>query len=471
MVRTRFAPSPTGYLHVGGLRTALFAWLVAKQANGQFILRIEDTDRTRHLETSVEHIMDSLRWLGLNWDEGPDKKGPFGPYRQSQRLAIYKEWGQKLIAKGRAYADPYSPKELELLRQKAIAEKKPFLFRAHRPANPPSWDGSQPLRFKSEPKSYRWQDEVMGELSAGPEAVDDFILIKTDGYPTYNFAHIVDDYLMQITYVIRSQEFLPSVPKYLNLYEALEIKQPKLATLPYVMAPDGKTKLSKRHGAKDILDYKRQGYLPEALINFLATLGWNDGTDQEIFNVDELIKKFSLNRVQKSGAKFDEQRLTWMNGYYIRKMSPDELLHRADGFWPPSALGSEINYRREVIKLVQDRLKYLAELPELTDFFFNDAFVLDRRLLISAAQNLKDPKEILKAVKEKLADSNFTSCDLEKRLRSMLSELGVRAGDLFGLIRIAVTGKKEAPGLWETLAVLNKKRVMDRLQRAIELLN
>ncbi|OVE78609.1 glutamate--tRNA ligase, partial [bacterium G20] len=352
-VRTRFAPSPTGYLHVGGVRTALFAWLVAKQANGQFILRIEDTDRSRHVEESEQHIIDSLAWLGID----SDKK----PVRQSERLNIYKQWAQKLIDSGRAYADVNTPEDLERLRQKAKEQKRPFLFRDHRPDAPLPWDGSQPLRFKSEPKDYKWHDEVMGDLSAGPEAIDDFIIIKSDGFPTYNFAHIIDDYEMKISHVIRSQEFLPSVPKFLNLYEALEIEPPKLATLPYVMGPDGQKKLSKRDGAKDILDYKREGYLPEAIINFLATLGWNDGTEQEIFSVEELITKFDLSRVQRSGARFDEQRLLWMNGHYIRELPLDELTKKAEDFWPETVKDSDPTYKKAVLGLVQERLKFLAE--------------------------------------------------------------------------------------------------------------
>ena len=267
-VRTRFAPSPTGFLHVGGIRTALFAWLVAKQAGGKFILRLEDTDKVREVEGSGEHIQESLKWLGLNWDEGP--------YKQSERLDSYKQWAQILIDNGHAYADPYSQSELEKLREKAKAEKRPFLFREHRPEHPPKWDGSQPLRFKSTPKAHKWHDQVMGDLQSGPESIDDFVLIKPDGFPTYNFAHIIDDHLMQITHVIRSQEFLPSVPRYLNLYEALGFDPPVLATLPYVMGPDGRKKLSKRDGAKDVLDYQKEGYLPAAMLNFLATLGWND---------------------------------------------------------------------------------------------------------------------------------------------------------------------------------------------------
>jgi len=272
-VRTRFAPSPTGYLHVGGIRTAVFAWLTARQAGGQFILRFEDTDKKREVAGSDQHIIDCLKTLGLDYDEGPDVGGPHGPYRQSQRLDIYKQWAEKLVEQGRAYADPYSPEEVQAFRDEAAKNKQPFLYRNHRPENPPAWNGSQPLRFKSEPKDYKWHDAIMGDLATGPEVVDDFILIKSDGYPTYNFAHIIDDHDMEISHVIRGQEFIASVPNYLNLYEALGFEPPVMATAPHVLGPDGRKKLSKRDGAKDLLDYVRDGFLPEALLNFIATLG------------------------------------------------------------------------------------------------------------------------------------------------------------------------------------------------------
>jgi glutamyl/glutaminyl-tRNA synthetase len=229
--RTRFAPSPTGYLHVGGVRTALFAWLVARQTDGKFILRLEDTDKKREVKGSDEHLVKSLKTLGINYDEGPDIGGPYEPYRQSQRLDHYKKWAQKLIDNGRAYADPYAAAEVQAFREQAQKAKKPFLYRNHRPANPPKWDGGQPLRFKSDPKKYSWHDEVMGDLSTGPEVIDDIIIIKSDGYPTYNFAHIIDGYEMKISHIIRGQEFLASVPNYLNIYEALDIERPIIATV------------------------------------------------------------------------------------------------------------------------------------------------------------------------------------------------------------------------------------------------
>lgn len=371
-VRTRFAPSPTGYLHVGGIRTALFAWLLARQAGGKFVLRLEDTDKKREVGGSDEHLMESLRALGLEYDEGPDIGGPFGPYRQSKRLDIYREWAHRLIDIGRAYADPYSPEQVQAFRDEAIKNKRPFLYRDNRPENPPVWDGNLPLRFKAEPKDYSWEDEVMGALSTGEEVIDDFILMKSDGYPTYNFAHIVDDAEMQISHIIRGQEFISSTPNYLNLYEALDLKRPTIATVPHILGPSGNKKLSKRDGAKDVLDYIKDGFMAESLVSFIATLGWNDGTEQEVFTKQELIKKFSLSRVQRSGARFDEDRLRWVNGHFIRNLSIDELYTRSEKFWPEIAQDFSEGYKKKVLSLIQERLKFLAEIPELTSFFFQE---------------------------------------------------------------------------------------------------
>lgn len=472
-VRTRFAPSPTGFMHVGGVRTALFAWLVAQQAKGQFLLRIEDTDRNRHIEESEQHIMDSLRTLSLDYDEGPDIGGPYGPYRQSERLNIYKQWAQKLIDKGRAYADPTQEEELERLRAEAKAAKKPFLYRDHRPANPPKWSGQMALRFKSEPKAYQWQDVVLGELQTGPDAVDDFIIIKSDGFPTYNFAHIVDDYLMKISHVIRSQEFLPSVPKFLNLYEALEIGRPQLATLPYVMGPEGKKKLSKRDGAKDVLEYIQEGYLPEALINFMASLGWNDGTEQEIFSVDDLIKKFDLARVQHAGARFDEQRLMWMNGHYVRNLSLDELYQRSADFWPAKSEQADESYKKQVLGLVQERLKFLAELTTLTIFFFEapsaeavKSFYQnppDKQL----AKKPPDYQQFLSTTIEQLKDSDFSHSDIQNRLNNLLKQLNTKPAILFPVIRIAVSASSISPEIFGTLEVLGRAESLKRLGTAL----
>lgn len=473
-IRTRFAPSPTGFMHVGGVRTALFAWLLAQQAKlngeGTFILRIEDTDKVREVAGSIEQIENSLKWLGIEWDEGVDKGGPDAPYKQSERLAIYKEWAQKLIDSGRAYADPYSQEELEAFRKQAKAEKRPFLFRDHRPENPPVWDGSQPLRFKSDPKPYQWTDAVMGELSTREEAIDDFILIKSDGYPTYNFCHIVDDAIMGVTHVLRSQEFISSTPKFLNLYEALGAERPTLATLPFVMAIDGKKKLGKRDGAKDILEYGKEGFLPEAMANFLATLGWNDGTEQEIFTVQELIEKFSLDRVQKSPARFDEQRLLWLNGQHIRALSLDDLYVRVADFWPASAANASEARKKQILALVQDRLKTLTDLPLLTSYFFetpapNWSMISDNKQLSKLSK--EEVASLLQAAHDALSASEFTREALQEILNQLLETTGQKPGILFSLIRIAVSWAPFSPALNDTLAVLEKDAVLARLATAI----
>lgn len=472
-VRTRFAPSPTGFMHVGGIRTALFAWLVARQAGGKFILRLEDTDKVREVEGSAEHIVKCLEALGIDYDEGPDKPGKYGPYIQSQRLDIYKQWAQKLIDAGRAYADPYTPEEVQTFREQARAAKRPFLYRNHRPENPPKWDGSTPLRFKSEPKAYQWHDEVMGELSTGPEVVDDIILIKSDGYPTYNFAHIVDDAEMQITHVIRGQEFISSQPNYLNLYEALHLEHPVFATMPHILAETGGKKLGKRDGAKDLLEYFNDGYIQEALVNFIASLGWNDGTEQEIFSVDELIEKFSLSRVQHSGAHFDQQRLLWMNGQYIRGLEFDDLYERVEKFWPLSAKGATENERKAVLKLAQDRLKTLCDLPALTSYFFEEP--TPDWSMIEGNKQLKkltpvDIAGLLNSTKDALADSEFTPEALQTALNQLLTVTGQKPGVLFSLIRLSISWAPFSPALNDTLAVLGRDITLARLNRAVDAL-
>lgn len=464
--RSRFAPSPTGALHAGSVRTALFAWLVARHDNGQFLLRIEDTDLERSVEGGIKNITDSLTFMGIDWDEGPGKPSDIGPFIQSERLDKYKTFADQLIKDGRAYADPYSKQELEELRNKAKLEHKPFLYRNNRPPNPPAWDGSQPLRLKSEPKPYTWNDIIMGDMKSGSEAIDDFILIKSDGFPTYNFAHIVDDYLMGVTHVIRSQEFISSVPKFLNLYDALKIERPLFATPPPVLNDTGKRKLSKREGAKQVLDYKNMGIMPEALVNFLAMLGWNDGTIQEIFTIEELIAKFDLSRVQKSGAQFREDHLLYINGVYIRQLGLDELFDRVKDFWPDSARTFDESYLKRVLKLIQERLKYFGELGELTKFFFEDLDVdLD---LINKNKQLssftKDQlSDLLLRSKSSLEQSDFSLNDLTQRLNELLKLTNQPPSVLFSLIRIATTQAPASPALAETLEVLGKQKSLSRI--------
>ncbi len=466
-IRTRFAPSPTGYLHVGGVRTALFAWLVARQNNGKFILRLEDTDQAREVEGSAEHLISSLKALGINYDEGPDIGGQFAPYKQSERLDIYKQWAQKLIDSGRAYADPYTREELQAFREQAQAAKKPFLYRNHRPESPPVWDGSQPLRFKSDPKPYQWHDEVMGDLSTGPEVIDDFILIKSDGFPTYNFAHIVDDAEMNISHVIRGQEFLSSQPNYLNLYESLGLEHPIFATMPHIMAASGGKKLSKRDGAKDMLDYINEGYLPEALVSFIATLGWNDGTEQEIFTVSELIEKFSLARVQKSGAHFDEKRLEWVNGQFIRQLSTHDLYKKVGNYWPDNAQNADEQYKLDILELAKDRLKTLTDLRQF-GYFFDDPQpnmeLIDNNKQLSKISPERRT-ELIQQARLALESSDFTPVAIQETLNKLLETTGEKPGILFSLIRIYTTWASFSPQLNDTLALLGKETVLHRLQQ------
>jgi len=469
-VRTRFAPSPTGFLHVGGVRTALFAWLLARQAGGQFILRLEDTDQKREVAGSAEHLMTSLKNLGINYDEGPDIGGPYAPYIQSQRLDTYTPWAQQLIDSGRAYADPHTPDEIQSFRDQAKIEKRAFLYRNHRPETPPLWDGTMPLRFKSEPKSYRWHDAVMGDLHAGPEVIDDIILIKSDGFPTYNFAHIIDDAEMKITHVIRGQEFLSSQPNYLNIYEALGVPFPIFATMPHIMGESGNKKLGKRDGAKDVLDYLRDGYLPETMINFIASLGWNDGTEQEIFTVSELIEKFGLPRVQRSGARFDNQRLLWMNGQHIRLLSVDNLYDRIHDFWPESAKDAVVESKKQVLALVQDRLKTLADLPTLSDYFFTEptpnwSMITDNKQLSKLSAD--EIKGLLNAAKTALEASEFDAESVQNTLNTLLETTGQKPGILFSLIRLAVSWAPFSPVLNETLSVIGKDTAIHRIEAAI----
>lgn len=471
-IRTRFAPSPTGYIHVGNVRAALFPWLLAKQNNGAFVLRIEDTDQARFVEGATDLILDTLEWLSIDWTEGPRKGGEYGPYVQTERRDHYLAWAHKLIDKGLAYADPYTSEEVDAFREQAKHDKKAFLYRDYRPENPPAWDGSQPLRFKvTDVKRYTWNDPVMGELSAGPEALDDFILIKSDGLPTYNFAHVVDDYEMKITHVIRGLEYISSIPKYLSLYDALEIDWPVLVCLPHIMAPEGTKKLGKRDGAKSVTEYRDEGILPEAMLNFLASIGWNDGTEQEIFTRDELIAKFSLDRVQRSGARFDEQRLLWMNGQHIRLLSLTDLYERIAPFWPSSANEADKEQKMRVLSLVQDRLKTLKDLPLLSDYFFAEptpdwTMADDNKQLKKLGR--AELVVLLQAAKKMLETSDFDAESLQNSLNSLLETTGQKPGILFSLIRLAVSWAPFSPALNDTLATLGRETTLIRLQKAIE---
>jgi glutamyl-tRNA synthetase len=459
---TRFAPSPTGYMHVGGIRTALFAWAWAKKNNGTFILRFEDTDKAREVEGSIEHIIESLKWLGIVWDEGVDVGGPSAPYIQSQRLASYKKYAQVLIDKGYAYPDPYSEEEITLLRTRAEEEKRAFLYRDHRPAVYSVWDGKAPLRFKVPIiKSYTWEDAVRGTLSAGEEALDDFILIKSDGYPTYNFAHIIDDLEMGVTHIMRADEFIASTPRFLSLYEALGITPPVFVTLPPILAPEGNKKLGKRDGAKDILEYRNEGYLPDAIVNFLALLGWNPGGDKEIMTPNELVSLFDIAKIHKAGAMFNEEKLLWMNKEHMKLQTIEQQLQSA----LPYFKNYDVDMVKKLLPEIIDRISVYNELisVEPTDFhFFVERPVVDIDKVVWKDSEKSEALMHLKAVVSLLDASSFASVgDLKTVLMPYATEHG--KGNVLWPLRMALSGQEKSVDPFTICYVLGKEEVCARL--------
>lgn len=468
-VRTRFAPSPTGFMHVGNVRTALFSWLYARKNGGQFVLRIEDTDKGREVEGAIGHIMESLKWLGISWDEGPDVDGPHAPYIQSARLPLYVEYAKKLIEKGYAYPDPYTQEELEALRKKAEDEKRPFLFREHRPETFGVWDGTKPLRFKTpEIKRYAWHDLVRGDLTAGEEALDDFILIKVDGYPTYNFAHVVDDIEMKITHVMRGQEFISSTPKFLSLYDALGVTPPLFATMPPILGEGGNKKLGKRDGAKDLLEYRSDGYLPEAMVNFLALIGWNPGDEREVLSVDELIAAFDIEKVQKSGGQFDEDKLLHINQEWMRKLSDEEYLN-AGAF---EMTGDD--RLAKAIPLLKERARTFGEaramlMGELSCLFAEPT--IDKALLVA-----KEPTDApgatgqhLSALLTRIESLEPTSVESVKEALMPYADQEGRAAVLWPL-RYALSGAERSPDPFTLIYILGTNVALSRIKKALDIL-
>lgn len=469
-VVTRFAPSPTGFLHIGGVRTALFAYLYARKMGGQFILRIEDTDKAREVEGSVDQIMRSLRWLGIEWDYGPDKPHPeWGSALQSDRLAVYRQYAQKLIDKGLAYPDPYSATEVEAFREQATVEKRPFLFRDHRPSSFGEWDGNTPLRFKvPEIKRYEWTDIVRGKLSAGEEALDDFIIIKADGYPTYNFAHIVDDTEMAVTHVMRGEEFVSSVPKYLSLYDALGIEWPTFVTLPPIMGPDGKKKLSKRDGAKDLLEYDAEGYLPAAMRNFLALIGWNPGTNQELFPGDELEDAFTLEKIQRSGGAFNEEKLKWMNKAYLATLSTVEQTAYVQAALPERDQTIVAKLAPSILERVHNKTEIIiANEAGEYDWAFDDISYETELLKWKQDDSVADAKPRLEQALNLLQAADFDNPEtIKAALWSYAEQVG--KGELLWPLRVALTGQERSPDPFTCAYVLGQTKSLERVTRALE---
>ena len=380
MVRTRFAPSPTGYLHVGGLRTALYSYLIAKKNKGTFILRIEDTDQTREVEHAVENLIDSLNWAGIEFDEGPIKGGPYGPYVQSERLDIYHKYANQLIEAGHAYYCTCSTERLEQLRQRQMASKLPPAYDRHcrnlniqpKPGEPHVIRMKVPLDGE-----ITFNDLIHGNITFSYRNVDDQVLIKSDGYPTYHLAVVVDDHLMKISHVIRGEEWISSTPKHILLYEYFGWEVPLIAHLPLILNPD-RSKLSKRQGDVAVEDYRAKGYLKDALINFIALLGWNPGDTRELFSMDDLIKEFSLERINKSGAVFNIEKLRWMNEQHIRIKTDQELLEMLKPIIAQRSLGTfSDTYLLNIIALMKERVTFVSDFIDNCKYFYQDPTTFD----------------------------------------------------------------------------------------------
>lgn len=474
IVRTRFAPSPTGMLHIGSLRTTLFSWLWARKHGGEFIIRLEDTDRARFVEGATEQMLSSVAALGMDWDFGPNKPGPFGSCTQSHRLMTYQDRIEELLKKGVAYRDYRTSEEIEALRSTAITEKRAFIYRKFMAQL--DGDITKPHVIRIEipsDKQLLWEDAVKGLQTWNSNDVDDFVAIKGDGFPTYHFANVCDDHAMEITHVIRADEWLASTPKHLWLWEAFGWEAPVYAHVPPVLGPDGNKKLSKRDGAKDVTEYISEGFTPEALMNYLALIGWNDGTEKEFYSKEELIKAFELSRVQKSGARFDPVKLEWMNGVHIRAMAVEDLYERCADWWHPASENFSPEYKKEVLRLTRERLKRFTEVSELTWFFFKDPSATSEMKDLILSESGLDSAKAMDFIEKTIAicnDSTFAEEELHNAIYALCEPLQTKPAVLFKLIRISLVGGKNAPGLFETMNVLGKETVLRRLNHARELL-
>lgn len=479
LVRVRYAPSPTGAPHIGNLRTALFNWLWARHNGGKFILRVEDTDQAREVDNGLELIMESLRFLGMDWDEGPDIGGAYGPYHQSERLDIYKKYADELVERGAAYYCYCTPEELAQMRKEQEARGEPTRYdrrcrwltpaqRMEREAHglPHVVRLAVPLEG-----STTLPDFIHGSITIPNADVDDQVLMKSDGFPTYHMAVVVDDHLMEITHVMRGDEWISSFPKHILLYNAFGWTPPQFGHMPVVLGPD-KKKLSKRHGATSITQFREEGYLVEALVNFMALLGWAYDGERELFSRAELIEAFTLDHIHSSPAVFDRAKLDWMNGNYIRGLEIGELAERLLPFLMRTGIEADLETVKKIAPLVQERLKRLDEIAPLVDFIFAEGIEYDPKLLVGNKMDAVESLNALRSAGEVL--DNFASFDdpegLEQELREASAKLGLKPAQFFGVLRIALTGKTVTPPLVGTMQVMGKEKVMARLGRALELL-
>lgn len=472
MVRVRIAPSPTGEPHVGNMRTFLFNWLFARQNKGKFVVRIEDTDQKRYQPGSEVAILEGLRWLGLDWDEGPDIGGPFGPYVQSERQAIYQEYAQKLLETGVGYYCFCSTERLDEMRKKQQAcgqapryDKSCCALSAEEAKKRVEAGEPHVIRLRvPEAGEIAWDDLIHGKISFTCDCIDDQILIKSDGFPTYHFAVVVDDHLMQISHVLRADEWISSTPKQLLLYKAFGWEPPIFGHLPMVLGPD-RAKLSKRHGATSILDFREQGYLPETMANFLALLGWSYDDKTEIFSREELLQKFDLKKINPTNPIFDFQKLEWMNGSYLRALKLEDLAKRLklkDKRW--EEVGDE--YFNKVVALFQERLKTLTDFTPLSEYFFTEQVKLDEKRIATLGVSPEDRKKIFGQVAKLLTEipeAEWSAARLESDLRSFCKKENRTPKEVLGLLREVLTGQPATPPLFGVMEVLGKERVLRRL--------
>ncbi len=488
-VVTRFAPSPTGYLHIGGARTALFNWLFARKNGGKFILRIEDTDRARSTEESVRKILEDMKWLGLDWDEGPEVGGVNGPYFQSERLDIYRGYLDRLLSEGKAYKCFESAEELAAARERARREGRGYKY-----------DGAgkrlskeEIARYEAEGKPYVVRlampeediivsDVILGEVRFSKEELEDFIILKSDGFPTYHFAVVVDDYLMGVTHVIRGQEHLMNTPKHMALQKALGFSSPVYAHVPLIFNMDG-SKMSKRDKEKalkkglkapeiDVYDFRKAGYIPEALLNFIVLLGWSPGGDKEFMDISEMIELFSLERIGKTNAKFDRDKLLAFNSHYIQTLEEGRLKELLGDFLSEGDYSLKFASEEElseIIRLYRPRAKTLKELAEMSEFFFVDEIEYDDKAVRKFLRK-DEGRAVLREVFEILSGiDNWNVQELEVKLGEYCERKGMKFGKVAQPIRVAVSGTTVSPPIFETLVLLGREKVLRRLEEAIKL--
>ncbi len=484
-VRVRYAPSPTGNPHIGNIRTAMFNWLFARRHGGQFVVRVEDTDQGRITEGAVDHILDGLEWLGIDWDEGPRVGGPYGPYFQSERLERYNAAADQLLASGNAYRCYCTPERVAELRKEQARNKQRQGYDSHcrylsgeeREANATAGLPSV-VRFAM-PQSgvTSVEDVIRGRVEWQNELTDDFVLVKSDGFPTYHMAVVVDDHAMAISHVLRAEEWLPSTPRHVQLYRALDLPMPQFGHLPMILGSD-RAKLSKRHGATSLMEYRDDGFVPEALINFMALLGWSLDGETDVMTVDTIRDNFTLERVGKPAAIFDLDKLQWMNGVYIRQMDVGDLADRIVPFleraYPDDLLPIEPDYLLRIVPLAQERLKTLAEAPEMLRYFFEDSLEYEAASIVQRGMDAPTTLAALRRAANDVAavnDSDFNYERLESLLRAAGKDLDLSGRQFFGALRTAITGRTATPPLFEMMAVMGRDRCLQRLAAAEEKLS